>query len=633
MLAYSSFDEFLADGSAGDVDEVMIGGVIYRQRQSQPQHQDFRYQDGDGDWWSPDYFVVVVAGQSNMVGAGTGGDLTTDPDVMVYNPETGQIEPWRYPNARNNLYIPFANDIAQSMGRPVLVVQGAVSGSRIDSWLETGSGVNWDALDADVRAALAQVGQDHVDSFLWHQGEGDYPLAPTTYAALLTAFIAQVRGADWAGESMAILVGELSREGVNSAQNVALQQLEQSLSGDALLRFVSSVGLTAFDTVGVHFDGESLVAFGHRFFDALRDILEGTPVPADTAPYLDVKPGAPVTLVMHEGETLHLSADLFFSDAEGDALWLYGALGRRAPYFLDGDGGDLVLRPGYDATGTHTLYVYASDGQLDGPRFALTLTVLDAQPGASIGTNTFGRLLSSWATAEEAMAAITASRGLDVLSAAAMPSDHALEVTRDNLTIRGGAGVFGTLALAPAILRVTLAGEAGFAVEGNGLANYLTGNAGNNVMRGGAGNDRAYGGVGDDLLQGDGGADQLYGGDGDDGLLGGAGDDKLYGGLGGDRLEGAAGRDQCYGGAGADTFVFTVGDGACYVQDFVAEEDRIEIAGRAGIDSVDSFLSAATVQSFATSTTWGLRLTIGGDQIVLYHVALADLTPDTMVFA
>ena len=632
MLAYSSFDAFLASGTSGDVTEVMIDGVLYRQRAGQPAHLDFRYQDGDGDWWSPDYFVVVVAGQSNMVGAGTGGDLTTDPDVMVYNPETGQIEPWRYPNARNNLYIPFANDIAQSMGRPVLVVQGAVSGSRIDSWLETGSGVNWDALDADVRAALAQVGQDHVDSFLWHQGEGDYPLAPTTYAALLTAFIAQVRGADWAGESMAILVGELSREGVNSAQNAALQQLEQSLSGDALLRFVSSVGLTAFDTVGVHFDGESLVAFGHRFFDALRDILEGRPVPADTAPYLDVKPGAPVTLVMHEGETLHLSADLFFSDAEGDALWLYGALGRRAPYFLDSDGGDLVLRPGYDATGTHTLYVYASDGQLDGPRFALTLTVLEAQPGASIGTNSFGRVLSSWATAEEAMAVITASRGLDVLSAAAMPSDHALVVTQDNLTIRGGAGVFGTLALAPAVLRVTLAGEAGFAVEGNGLANYLTGNAGANGMRGGAGNDRAYGGAGDDLLQGDDGADQLYGGDGDDGLRGGAGDDRLYGGTDDDRLDGGAGRDQCYGGDGADTFVFTVGDGACYVQDFVVGEDRIEIAGRAGIDSVDAFLSAATVQSFATSTTWGLRLTIGGDQIVLYHVALADLTPETMVF-
>jgi len=632
MLSYSSFDEFLADGIGAEVTEVMIGGVIYRQRTSQPLHEDFRHQDAEGDWWSPDYFVVVAAGQSNMVGAGSGGDQAVDGNVMVYNPETGMIEAWDYPNIRNNLYIPFANDIAQSLGRPVLVIAGPVSGSRIDSWLETGSGVNWVALDADVRAALALAGQDHVDSFLWHQGESDYPLAPATYAALMTAFIAQVRGADWAGDAMAVLVGELSREGVNSAQNTALQILEQSMSGDALLRFVSSVGLNAFDTVGVHFDGEALVEFGHRFFAALMAILEETPAAPNSAPYLDVKPGAPVSLVVHEGEELHLSADLFFSDAEGDALWLYGALGKRAPYFLDNEGGDLVIRPGFDATGTHTLYVYASDGQLDGPRWTLTLTVLEALPGATIGTNTFGRLLSSWATAEDAMAAITASRGLDILSAGAMPSGHALDVTADNLTIRGGAGVFGELVLAPAVLRVTLAGEAAFGVTGNDLANLLTGNAGANVMEGGRGADRLYGGGAADVLRGGEDKDQLYGGDGDDLLQGGASDDKLVGDAGDDRLEGGTGRDQYYGGAGADVFVFAAGNSYCGIQDFVAAEDRIELSGWAGIDSAAEFLAASKVQSFVTSQTYGVRLTIGTDQVVIYHASLADLNDSTMIF-
>ena len=632
MPAYSSFADFLASNPSDSVTEVTIDGVLYRQRDSQPLHQDFRYQDQNGIWWSPDYYVVVAAGQSNMVGAGSGGDQTTDPDVMVYNPETGQIEAWHYPNARNNLYVPFANDIAQSLGRPVLVVQGAVSGSRIDSWLDTGSGVNWDALDTDVRAALAQIGQDHVDSFLWHQGESDYPLAPTTYAALMTAFIAQVRGSDWAGDAMAVLVGELSREGVNSAQSQALQLLEQSLSGDNLLRFVSSTGLNAFDSVGVHFDGDALVDFGHRFFAALQDILTGTPVPADTAPYLDIKPGAPVSLVLHEGEALRLSPDLFFSDAEGDDLWLYGALGRRAPYFLSNDAGDLVVQPGFDAAGTHVLYVYASDGQLDGARHAITLTVLEAQPGASIGTNTFGRLLSSWATAEEAMSAITASRGLDVLSAGAMPQDHALAVTKDNLTIRGGAGVFGALELAPTILRLTLAGDAAFSVLGNDLANFLTGNSAANRLEGAAGDDRAYGGLGDDLLLGGDGKDLLSGDDGDDRLVGGAGDDRLLGGAGDDRLVGGPGRDQYTGGDGADVFVFAAGTGTCIIQDFQAGADRIELSGRDGIDSVAEFLAAATVRSFVTSATWGLRLTIDGDQLLLYHAALSDLTADNMIF-
>lgn len=667
MLEFTSFADFLASGLEDSVSEVSIGGVTYRQRDSQPLHQEFRYQDTGGAWWSPDYYVVVAAGQSNMVGAGMDGDRSTDPNVMVLDAATGALVPWSYPNIRNNLYIPFANELAESLGRPVLVVPAAVSGSRIDSWLESGSGVNWDAMDASVRAALAAVGQDHVDSFLWLQGESDYPLTTESYAALMTAFIGQVRGADWAGEAMAVLVGELSREGVNAAQNQALQALELAMKDDGLLRFVSSVGLNSADLNGVHFDGASLVDYGHRFFEALKDILAGAPVPEDTAPYLDVKPDAPSSITMYEGDKVHLSADLFFSDAEGDAMWLYGALGKRAPYFLANEDGDLVLQPGFDAAGTHTLYVYASDYQLDSVRHALTVTVLEAPPGASIGTSTFDRVLSTWATAEDAMAMITKSRGLDILRQAAMP-DHPLEVTQENLFIRGDAGISGDLTLAPDVLRVTLQGGASFGLFGNDLANYLTGNDGANRIFAGIGDDRAYGGGGDDLLFGEDGADMLYGGDGidlvfgglgndrlfgedgndrlegedgadlmyggngDDLIFGGLGDDRLYGDGGNDRLDGSTGKNQYYGGAGADVFVFSAGETQCILQDFSLAEDRIEVVGRAGIDSLDDLLGAAKIQSFTTSQTWGVRLTIGGDQLLIYHVTLAELSNDQFLF-
>lgn len=632
MYEFASFAEFLASGLEDATSEVSIAGVVYRLRDSQPLHLDFRHQDSGGSWWSPDYYVVVAAGQSNMVGAGMYGDQTTNPDVMVFDQTTGTVVPWDYPNARNNLYIPFANDLAQTLGRPVLVIQGAVSGSRIDSWLETGSGLNWNALDNAVTAALAAVGQAQVDSFLWQQGEGDYPLTTATYSALLTAFIAQVREADWAGPAMAMLIGELSREGVNATQNQALQALELALADDPLLRFVSSVGLNSADANGVHFDGVSLVEYGHRFFDALQSILDGTMAPPNSAPVVDVKATAPLSVVMTEGEQVRLSAADYFSDAEGDAMWLYGVLGKRAPWFLANEDGDLVLQPSFDAAGTHTLYLYASDAALDSARYAITVTVLDAPPAATIALNDFSRVLSTWATAEDAMAMITKSRGLDLLSQAAMPLDHALEVTQENLYIRGAAGVSGQLTLAPTILKLTLSGLASLDVTGNALANTLNGNGAGNDMFGGAGNDRLHGGEGTDQLAGGDGADMLYGGQDNDLLIGEAGDDRLYGETGDDRLVGGAGKNQYYGGEGADVFVFSKGEVQCILQDYDAGADRIEVSGRAGIDSLDELLAASKVQSFTTSQTWGVRMTIDGDQLMIYRVTLAELSDDSFLF-
>ncbi|WP_316975794.1 right-handed parallel beta-helix repeat-containing protein [Shumkonia mesophila] len=62
-------------------------------------------------------------------------------------------------------------------------------------------------------------------------------------------------------------------------------------------------------------------------------------------------------------------------------------------------------------------------------------------------------------------------------------------------------------------------------VTGSGLADTLTGDAGDNVLTGGAGDDTLSGGAGNDTL---------LGGDGDDTLTGGAGDDTIDGGAGDD---------------------------------------------------------------------------------------------------
>jgi Ca2+-binding RTX toxin-like protein len=116
-------------------------------------------------------------------------------------------------------------------------------------------------------------------------------------------------------------------------------------------------------------------------------------------------------------------------------------------------------------------------------------------------------------------------------------------------------------------------GSGDFAGSGNGLANQISGGAGNDIMYGKAGNDAINGGAGVDTIYGDDDRDTLHGGDGNDlifggndadsiwgdsgndTLTGGNGSDTLYGGDGSDILDGGNDTDRAYGGAGDDTYV------------------------------------------------------------------------------
>lgn len=634
MADFATFEDFLASGLASGLTEVSIGGVIYKQRAAAPLHEDFRYQDSDGTWWSPDYYVVVAGGQSNMVGGAGGAEQVLDPNVMMYDPASGTIVPSYYANSRNNLYLPYANELAETLGRPVLVVAAPVSGSRIDTWLESGSGTNWDTLDARVQAALALVGQDHADNFLWLQGESDFPIKPADFVALLTEFIGQVRNASWAGEAMAMLIGELSREGVHATQNQAMQLMELAMRDDPLLRFVSSTGLTSDDLNGVHFNGQSLVDYGHRFFEEMMEILSGTPDAGigNTAPFVQVQAGAPLVLTVSEGQELRLSPDLYFADAEGDSLWLYGSQTRRSVYFLDNDDGDLVIRPLFNAAGVYTLRLYASDGELDSQTFNITVTVTDATPLATVNDRGFTKEYYGAADAEQALHLIAKSRGVDILSQAAMPEDGRLDVDQDNLTIRGGADIQGVLELSDVARRVTLAGSAALDVETSDKSTTVYGNGAGTAVTGGNGADRFYGYAGNDTLNGGAAADYLFGGDGADDLSGERGDDRLYGEAGDDLLAGGTGKNQYWGGTGADVFVFSDGETMCLIQDFSATEDHILVVGRSGITDYASFMAEASVLSFTTSQVHGVRFTIDGEQLQLFGVTMADLTADRFLF-
>lgn len=180
-------------------------------------------------------------------------------------------------------------------------------------------------------------------------------------------------------------------------------------------------------------------------------------------------------------------------------------------------------------------------------------------------------------------------------------------------------------ALSDNLETLTFTGTGGFTGTGNGLANVITGGAGQDLLDGGAGADRLVGGLGNDTyivdsasdaiveLAGEGYDTQItllgsaiaatniealtYGGTGNftgyanaagTALTGGGGNDTLVGGIGADVLNGGAGNDVLTGGAGADTFRFeNLGSGVDRITDFQAGLDHISLKGSAfGISSL-----------------------------------------------
>lgn len=620
---FDSVDAFLASGQANLLDEAVIDGVVYKRRATDPLHEDYKFTDDLGRTWSPDYYVVVAAGQSNMVGSGVGGDFTLSGNVVAYDWVNDDIVLAAYDEApaggeartgstiRNNLYFPMADQLSADLGQPVLVISHAVSGSRIDTWLESGTGENWAELNPEVTLALDHVGQDHADAFIWHQGESDYPVPTADYKAQALELVEQVRDQDWASDTLPFLFGELSRDGVNFAQNIALQEIELE-NTDPNIGFVSSAGLITEELSGVHFNGESLNIFGQRYADVLNGILNGVVAPDNTAPDVNGDAAIVSEITIAEGQELRIDMTDYFTDAEGDDLYYYAYLNKRNVYLAraDQDSDEMLIAPTYDHAGNYTLYLYANDYNLDGEVIAINLTVTDATPLVSTYNNrSFDLISGSYRDYETGIDALDRNRGLDILDQAAFggETEHVIEVQTAH--IRGGADISARFILGDDVEQSYYYGDAVFDVVGNDLDNYIVGADGGSEMTGGEGRDRLYGNGGDDVL---------YGGNGDD---------KLYGGDGEDLIVTERGSDQAYGGAGDDIFVFSEGDEQLYIRDFEAG-DIIEMDDFAGINTYDDLLDAALIRD----SNGRVIIDIADDRLMLANTAVDDLSDDFFVF-
>ena len=201
--------------------------------------------------------------------------------------------------------------------------------------------------------------------------------------------------------------------------------------------------------------------------------------------------------------------------------------------------------------------------------------------------------------------------------------DEMFDGGRGSDTIRGGMG--------DDVIRGGKGDDMLYGGTGNAGADYeyysmTPGVSDDDTMYGGRGHDLLDGGKGDDTLYGGKGGDTLYGDDGNDTLNGGRGIDHLEGGQGNDRLIGGRGNDCLYGGKGDDTFVFTVGDGTYDHIDQLEDGDRIEFRG------LDGGFEALDIRERDDGLGTEIRYGDGGDMIVLWGVASAELTESDFVF-
>jgi Ca2+-binding RTX toxin-like protein len=226
--------------------------------------------------------------------------------------------------------------------------------------------------------------------------------------------------------------------------------------------------------------------------------------------------------------------DTLFGDAGNDTI--KGGSGKDA--ISGGDGNDNILGEADD----DTLSGDAGNDKLDGGLGKDTMS-------GGLGDDTLnGNGGDDALRGDAGNDMVNGGGGADSMDGGAGNDSLVVENAGDVVTDTGGgidlvvSGI--TFSLADAVHakgsleKLTLTGTGNINGTGNGLANTLTGSAGNNTLKAGAGSDAVNGAAGNDRLFGE------------------AGNDVIIGGIGSDRLAGGLGVDKMTGGAQADQFVF-----------------------------------------------------------------------------
>jgi hypothetical protein len=243
-----------------------------------------------------EFDVILLMGQSNAVGSGTGGDWIDNDNVFVWNSGysgtgtaavAGTTRRGSAPfavDSSNNLGIHAADKYQRVTGRRVLLVVMALGGTSITEMNDTG-GTIYDPMITNMEALFTAYPNATLVGFLWHQGEADQFETNSWYVTEFQTLLTNLRAQDWFPEDCPVVVGELYFGDYSaSAQWRQTETLSYLPTIDHRIGCVSSGGLDAVDEsftdsygapYRVHFTGASLRLLGHRYGGALLAMING----------------------------------------------------------------------------------------------------------------------------------------------------------------------------------------------------------------------------------------------------------------------------------------------------------------------------------------------------------------------
>ncbi len=235
-----------------------------------------------------DYYVILLAGQSNMVGRNGPIDTVldaTDPRIFMLSRTeeiTGDasqeavilaVDPLSHVGASANtigMGLTYAKQVLTTLPATakILLVPVAEGSSGFgDDW-NIGD-ENFEDMIARGNAAMA-LGNNRLHSIAWHQGEAQGGQSETLYANRMDTLITMARDRI-AGASITTpficgdLIGTSNAAGVRSALSNIINRVPYA-------GFAPSTSLIDGGD-GVHFDAPSLRIFGQRYFNALNTSL------------------------------------------------------------------------------------------------------------------------------------------------------------------------------------------------------------------------------------------------------------------------------------------------------------------------------------------------------------------------
>lgn len=156
--------------------------LTYVGNQLQSPWQRFGWLSIDGIFSTNRPITILICGQSNAVGVGTGGDTAFIPGILAFTSGTtfggGSDFQTQWATARINRspFFSNANNIAFQVAKQlkkhgdadiVRIIVSGEGGTGLNRWITSGANYLLDS----TRARIARAGVDTIDLFCWHQGE------------------------------------------------------------------------------------------------------------------------------------------------------------------------------------------------------------------------------------------------------------------------------------------------------------------------------------------------------------------------------------------------------------------------------------------------------------------------------